>query len=192
MAEHIGQVALLAPGAEGALEIVVAIAHELDERGIGREHGLDCLERDGSGLGAEGGTLHRELALEPVDAIVECSAEPSALTGVDGRTGYALNSNLVGAYNCLELARRDAAQVVFLSTSRVYPYAALDSLFFGAASPPDEGAGAVAAAAGADAGVAVVVAGSDAVVVSAGFAGSDELFDAAAFAVSDALRESVR
>ena len=31
--------------------------------------------------------------------------------------------NLVGAYHCLELARRDGAQVVFLSTSRVYPYA---------------------------------------------------------------------
>ena len=37
-------------------------------------------------------------------------------------------SNLVGAYHCLELARRDGAQVVFLSTSRVYPVAALERL----------------------------------------------------------------
>ncbi|MGA8217364.1 MAG: NAD-dependent epimerase/dehydratase family protein, partial [Solirubrobacterales bacterium] len=29
--------------------------------------------------------------------------------------------NLTGAYNCLELARRDSAQLIFLSTSRVYP-----------------------------------------------------------------------
>jgi CDP-paratose 2-epimerase len=70
------------------------------------------------------------LALDDLDALVECSAEPSALAGVDGNTGYAVHTNLVGAYNCLELARREGAQVVFLSTSRVYPYAALDALGF--------------------------------------------------------------
>ena len=68
------------------------------------------------------------LALDPVDAIVECSAEPSALAGVDGAPDYLLQSNLVGAYHCLELARRHDAQFVFISTSRVYPYAALDAL----------------------------------------------------------------
>jgi CDP-paratose 2-epimerase len=70
------------------------------------------------------------LALEPVDALVECSAEPSALTGRDGNTGYAVRSNLFGAYHCLELARRDGAQVVFLSTSRVYPFEVLDSMAY--------------------------------------------------------------
>ena len=66
--------------------------------------------------------------LPPIDALVECSAEPSALAGVDGQTSYAFQSNLVGAYHCLELARRDSAQVLFLSTSRVYPVAALAAL----------------------------------------------------------------
>ncbi|MBA3262205.1 MAG: NAD-dependent epimerase/dehydratase family protein [Thermoleophilaceae bacterium] len=70
------------------------------------------------------------LALGRIDALVECSAEPSALAGTDGHTGYALHSNLLGAYHCLELARREGAQVVFLSTSRVYPFAALDSLHY--------------------------------------------------------------
>jgi CDP-paratose 2-epimerase len=65
------------------------------------------------------------LALDPVDAVVECSAEPSALAGVDGAPSYALHTNLLGAYHCLELARRDAAQFVFLSTSRVYPIGGL-------------------------------------------------------------------
>ncbi len=41
-----------------------------------------------------------------------------------GDTDYPFETNLVGAYNCLELARRDGAQFVFLSTSRVYPYPA--------------------------------------------------------------------
>ena len=76
----------------------------------------------------------RELAdvleLEPVDAIVECSAEPSALAGVGGATEYVVRANLLGAYHCLELARRDEAQVVFLSTSRVYPVAALNAVAY--------------------------------------------------------------
>lgn len=68
------------------------------------------------------------LGLERVDAVVECSAEPSALAGADGSPDYVVQTNLVGAYHCFELARRDDAQVVFLSTSRVYPYGALDRL----------------------------------------------------------------
>jgi CDP-paratose 2-epimerase len=67
-------------------------------------------------------------ALEACQAIVECSAEPSALAGRDGLTDYAMQANLVGAWHCLELARRDGAQLVFLSTSRVYPVAALNAL----------------------------------------------------------------
>jgi CDP-paratose 2-epimerase len=66
------------------------------------------------------------LAVEPVSAVIECSAEPSALAGAAGDTGYVIGSNLIGAHNCLELARRDGAQFVFLSTSRVYPFDALD------------------------------------------------------------------
>src|SRR5262249_58218909 len=62
-------------------------------------------------------------ALPKFDAIVECSAEPSVMSGVDGDTGYLVHTNLTGAYNCLELARRDGAFLVFLSTSRVYPVA---------------------------------------------------------------------
>ncbi len=65
-----------------------------------------------------------------LDAMVECSAEPSALAGFAGSSDYLVKSNLLGAYNCLELARRHAAYVVFLSTSRVYPIAALRSLAF--------------------------------------------------------------
>ena len=63
-----------------------------------------------------------------LDAIIECSAEPSVMAGVDGSPEYVVRTNLEGAYNCLELARRAGAQLVFLSTSRVYPVAALESL----------------------------------------------------------------
>jgi CDP-paratose 2-epimerase len=70
------------------------------------------------------------MALEPIDALVECSAEPSALAGLRGDTAYPVHTNLLGAYNCLELARRDGAQLVFLSTSRVYPFPTLNAIAY--------------------------------------------------------------
>ena len=63
-----------------------------------------------------------------VDLILECSAEPSVLAGYDGSLDYLLNTNLVGTLNCLELARRQGAGFIFLSTSRVYPIHALGGL----------------------------------------------------------------
>jgi CDP-paratose 2-epimerase len=70
------------------------------------------------------------MRIKPVDALIECSAEPSALAGADGETAYTVHTNLTGAYNCLELARRDDAQLVFLSTSRVYPVKAQSELSY--------------------------------------------------------------
>ncbi len=64
------------------------------------------------------------------DALLECSAEPSVMAGVDGATGFLVRTNLLGAYHCLEAAARHRAQVVFLSTSRVYPVAALNALSY--------------------------------------------------------------
>jgi CDP-paratose 2-epimerase len=61
-------------------------------------------------------------ATGPFDAIVECSAEPSVLAGF-ADPSYSVHTNLLGAFNCLELARREGAFLVFLSTSRVYPVA---------------------------------------------------------------------
>jgi CDP-paratose 2-epimerase len=68
------------------------------------------------------------LEVREIDALIECSAEPSALAGFDGSPEYVVKTNLVGAYNCLELARRRSAYLLFLSTSRIYPIAALQSL----------------------------------------------------------------
>jgi len=65
-----------------------------------------------------------------IDVILECSAEPSVLAGFGGSPGYLLNSNLTGAINCLELARKQQADFVFLSTSRVYPVESINNLAF--------------------------------------------------------------
>jgi CDP-paratose 2-epimerase len=69
-------------------------------------------------------------ALGPVDVLLECSAEPSVMSAVDGDTSFTYHTNLTGAYNCLELARRRGAYLVFVSTSRVYPVAALNELAY--------------------------------------------------------------
>jgi CDP-paratose 2-epimerase len=62
-----------------------------------------------------------------IDALVECSAEPAVLAGFES-PDYVVSTNLLGAYHCLELARRDDALFVFLSTSRVYPTVPLRGL----------------------------------------------------------------
>jgi CDP-paratose 2-epimerase len=64
------------------------------------------------------------------DLLVDCSAEPAVLAAYDTGPAGVIDANLVGTVNLLEVARRHGADVVFLSTSRVYPVAALESLAF--------------------------------------------------------------
>ena len=67
-----------------------------------------------------------EFPAGPFDFLVECSAEPSVLAGRDGSPDYLFETNLTGAYRCLEKARHWKSRVLFLSTSRVYPVARLE------------------------------------------------------------------
>jgi CDP-paratose 2-epimerase len=121
---------ILVTGGAGFVGANVAIALAENDQVIA----LDNLSRRGSELNLprlrEAGVtfVHGDvrtkddlLALDHIDALVECSAEPSVMAGVDGSPDYVIRTNLMGAYHCLELARRDNAQVIFLSTSRVYP-----------------------------------------------------------------------
>ncbi len=61
------------------------------------------------------------------DLMIECSAEPSVMAGLDNPL-YIINNNLVGTANCLELCRQQKADIIFLSTSRVYPYQAINKI----------------------------------------------------------------
>ncbi len=56
-----------------------------------------------------------------VDWLIECSAEPSVHAGYNESPAYLINTNLLGLINCLEYLRQFGGQLVFLSTSRVYP-----------------------------------------------------------------------
>ena len=68
-------------------------------------------------------------AINP-DLLIECSAEPSAQAGYSGSPDFLMATNVDGALNCLEIARATKCDVLFLSTSRVYPYARLNELPF--------------------------------------------------------------
>jgi CDP-paratose 2-epimerase len=55
------------------------------------------------------------------DLLLECSAEPSVHAGYNSNPNYLIDTNLIGTINCLEVARRQQSDVIYLSTSRVYP-----------------------------------------------------------------------
>lgn len=64
------------------------------------------------------------------DLIIDCSAEPSVLAEVNSSPEYLIQTNLIGTFHCLELARRNSADFVFISTSRVYPIEQVNQLAF--------------------------------------------------------------
>ncbi|HDL01307.1 MAG TPA: NAD-dependent epimerase/dehydratase family protein [candidate division Zixibacteria bacterium] len=56
------------------------------------------------------------------DLLVECAAEPSVVAGFDSSPDYVVNTNLLGTINCLAASCYNKAAMIFISTSRVYPY----------------------------------------------------------------------
>jgi CDP-paratose 2-epimerase len=102
---------------------------------------LDNLKRRGSELNlgrfsAEGiSFIHGDIrnkedfdAIPQVDFVIEASAEPSVLAGLDGTPDYLINTNLLGTINCLNFAKKCKAKFIFLSTSRVYPIKTIEKL----------------------------------------------------------------
>ena len=131
---------ILITGGAGFVGSSLALAFKRN-RSTARVIVLDNLKRRGSELALErlrqSGLefVHGDVrvsddvaAIGPVDLIIEASAEPSVHAGYDGNPSYLIQSNLVGAVNCLEHARRHGSAFVFLSTSRVYPIALLRAL----------------------------------------------------------------
>ena len=67
-------------------------------------------------------------AVGAVNLIIDAAAEPSVHAGYGADPRYLIDSNLGGVLHCLELARRYRAGFILLSTSRVFPIAALRNL----------------------------------------------------------------
>ncbi len=64
------------------------------------------------------------------DAMIEASAEPSVSAGLDGSPSYVINNNLTGAINCFNHCVKNKANMIFLSTSRVYPISYIEHAAF--------------------------------------------------------------
>ena len=132
---------VLVPGGAGFVGswIAAAIAREAPSA---RVVALDNLHRRGAALHVpdleasgvrfvHGDVRHADDvadAVDECDVIVDCAAEASASAGYFEPPARVVHTNLTGTIHCLEKARRHRARVVFLSTSRVYPVAALNRI----------------------------------------------------------------
>lgn len=64
--------------------------------------------------------------LKGYDCMIEASAEPSVMSGLDGSPAYVINNNLTGSINCFNNCKQHKAKLIFLSTSRVYPISLIE------------------------------------------------------------------
>lgn len=71
-----------------------------------------------------------DLQFQQLDVVIDASADPSVLSGIDSDVRPLIQTNLNGTANCLEVAHKHQAQFIFLSTSRVYPIRALEQARF--------------------------------------------------------------
>jgi CDP-paratose 2-epimerase len=69
-------------------------------------------------------------ATASTDIVIDCAAEPSVRGTPHTSPEQILDVNLGGTVHALELARARGARFVFLSTSRVYPIAAVNAMPF--------------------------------------------------------------
>jgi len=68
-------------------------------------------------------------AVGNVDIVIDAAAEPSVTAGLDGAgIKQLVNINLTGTLNVLNLALKNKAAFIFLSTSRVYPIQAVNDI----------------------------------------------------------------
>ncbi|MGH8023550.1 MAG: NAD-dependent epimerase/dehydratase family protein [Limisphaerales bacterium] len=113
---------------------------------------LNVPRLDGAGVRIHRGDVRENGGFPPgpFELLIECSAEPSVLAGLtrtearasasgslphgrgsdaprEASPDYLFQTNLVGAYQCLEKARAWNSRFIFLSTSRIYPIATLEA-----------------------------------------------------------------
>jgi CDP-paratose 2-epimerase len=135
----VGEIYLITGGA-GFIGSQIALKLKESEEDI-TVIALDNLKRRGSELNLSRlkdhgvrfihGDIRNKEDLESIghiDCLIECSAEPSVLAGYQGSAAYILNTNLFGTINCLDMAKKYESDFIFLSTSRVYPFTAINNI----------------------------------------------------------------
>jgi CDP-paratose 2-epimerase len=69
-------------------------------------------------------------SVEAFDVLIEASAEPSVMAGLNTDPSYIINNNLYGSINCFNICLKFKANLIFLSTSRVYPIDKIENANF--------------------------------------------------------------
>jgi len=69
-------------------------------------------------------------AVGSFDVLIEASAEPSVMAGLNTDPTYVINNNLYGSINCFNACLKYNAKLIFLSTSRVYPIEKIENADF--------------------------------------------------------------
>ncbi len=131
---------LLITGGAGFVGSTLALAFKRDHPdwqvvsfdNLRRRGGELALERlSAGGVGFRHGDIRSAADLAAAgaaDLLIECAAEPSVLAGYGDDPAYVTQTNLVGTLNCLEYLRQYGGDLIFLSTSRVYPIEPLRAL----------------------------------------------------------------
>jgi CDP-paratose 2-epimerase len=94
---------------------------------------LNLLELKAQGIAFVHGDIRNAEDIQAVgsfDALIEASAEPSVMAGLNSDPTYVINNNLYGSINCFNACLKHSAKLIFLSTSRVYPIGLIEQANF--------------------------------------------------------------
>jgi len=95
----------------------------------GSETNVPVLRRTGCQVVHGDVRTNEDLAELPLcDWVIDCAANPSVLSGIDGGTAQLVAHNLGGTLNLLEKCRRDRSGLLILSSSRVYSIEQLNAI----------------------------------------------------------------
>ena len=65
-----------------------------------------------------------------IDLLIDCAADPSVATGKKKNLRYLVETNLIGTLNSLEFSKKNKAKLIFLSSSRIYPFEDINKMKF--------------------------------------------------------------
>lgn len=92
----------------------------------GSELNIPILEK--AGVSFINADVRYPLDVPAYDILIEASAEPSVMAGLNGDDRYLMETNFGGLFNCVRSVLDNSAKLIFLSTSRIFPMSVINGL----------------------------------------------------------------